>query len=306
MFSFSNIYDVAKLAVTSFGLRSIDWSALGAKGRGSVWDPDYITDYLSPSATAMLAVRATLDLDPNLTADEMKQAYSATASALNSAASSLFSVFGAPVATAQAAFQAEKASVQKVVQMLFDSSFYGYGLHLNETIQHGNFSDAEIAAHASWCCGVMNAVVMLDSLGLYSILGMKTNQPASASLVISSPNSSSTSGLGVAPALIVAGVAVIAILAWALITYLDMNKMNQAVLHMCDQAQASGDQATTQQCITTLASSAKTAATLPVSLVKEILSGIMPYALAGSALYIALLFAPGIVKNIMASKSSTA
>ncbi len=294
MISFGNIYDLAGLAVTKFGLRGIDWSALAAKGRSSVWDRDYIADYMSPAFARMIAVSTFLDLDPSQTPEEMKQAYDTTATALNEAAGSIVRLIGLPILEGQVSLDASREAVRKTVSMLVQSSSYAYALHLNETIHHSNYSDTEIAAHASLCCGIMNAIIALDALKFFQAIG------------ITKQASGSQSGLGIAPALLIAGVAVICILAYAVVQCVSMNKVNQQIAHMCDSAQASGDQATTQQCVSALVNSNKAAGTVPVTLIKQILDTVMPYALAGAAIYVGLLFAPGIVKNIMARPSRSA
>lgn len=294
MVSFGNIYDLAGLAVTRFGLRGIDWSALAATGRSSVWDRDYIANYMSPAFVRMIAISASLDLEPHLTQEEMKQAYDTTASALNDAAGGILSIFGAPLMEGQLTLNASREAVRKCTTMLIQASTYAYALHLNETIHHSNYSDAEIATHANLCCGIMNCIVMLDNLKFFQAIGITKTAAASQS------------GLGIAPVWIVAGVAVVCILAYAVVQCVSMNKVNEQIAHMCDKAQATGDQSTTQQCVSALIDANKAAGTVPVTLIKQILDTILPYALAGGAIYIALLFAPGIVKNIMARPSRTA
>ena len=51
----ASIYDLAELAVTKFGLKGIDWAALSAQGRSSVWDRDYINSYMAPALNSMIA-----------------------------------------------------------------------------------------------------------------------------------------------------------------------------------------------------------------------------------------------------------
>ncbi len=293
MISFGSIYDLAGLAVTKFGLRGIDWAALAVRGRSSIWDRDYINDYLSPAAIKMIAVSSSLDLELSMTPEEMKQAYNATATAINDSASSIMSFFGVPLLEAQVTLNASREAVRKSVSMLVQSSTYAYALHINETIHHSNFSDAEIATHANLCCGIMNSIVMLDNLKFFQAIGIKKSSGQQA-------------GLGIAPIWIVAGVAVICILAYAVVQCVSMNKVNEQIAHMCDKAQSSGDQATTSQCVSALVDSNKAAGTVPVTLLKQILETVMPYALAGAAIYVALLFAPSIVKNIMARPSRSA
>ncbi len=294
----SQITDLAMLAVTKFGLQGIDWAALAAKGRSSVWDTDYIQQYMAPAASALVLTVGTLDLGDRTAIQVMQDSYSVNQSALDKIASSLLQLANMPdvVGTFQVQIDLDRESIRYMVSHAYSSALYAYQLHLDETIHHSGFSDAEIASHANTAVAVMNSIVLMDKLGAFSTLGLKA------------PGFSGACGLGIAPALIVAGtvvaIAFLALLAWVIVSMHDLNSKNAIVAQTCQQAQASGDAATTQQCINTLTDPNRNAGTALPNTVTAMLKSLIPYALGGVALYALFLAAPSIIKIVFDKKVS--
>lgn len=295
----TTIYDLAELAVSKFGLKGIDWAALTAAGRGSVWDRDYINNYMAPAVSSMIANVGGMTFDVGGDPAANQQAYSTNENLLNSLASSLVPMLNLPnpeIMTVEIGL--EREAVRRLVSWAYQSANYGFLLHGDETIHHSGMSDAEIAAHANTCVGMMNALVMLRRLKLYSALGIDEAQVASGP--------PPTNGLGVAPIVVGAVVAVIvvAIIAWLILSVHDLNQKNAIVAKVCANAQTAGDAATTQQCVATLTDPNKNAGTQIPQAFKQILVSLVPYALGGVAIYALYLAAPYIVKNLLTKKAT--
>ena len=295
----ASIYDLAELAVTKFGLKGIDWAALSAQGRSSVWDRDYINSYMAPALNSMIANVGgmTFDVGGNLAANQ--QAYSENESVLQSIASSVLPLAGLPNADLmQLQVGLSREAIRYLVSHAYQAADYAFLLHADETIHHSGMSDAEIAAHANTTVGTMNALVMLRNLGLYKAFGIDESQapgtPAPAA-----------SGLGIAPAVAVIVIAAIAAIAWIVVSVVDLTKKNATVAQMCSKAQAAGDAATTQQCIATLTDPNKNAGTAIPNAIKDTLTGLVPYALGGVAIYALYLAAPYLIKNLLTKKETT-
>lgn len=295
----TTIYDLAELAVSKFGLKGIDWAALTAQGRGSVWDRDYIDNYMAPAQAAMIANVGGMTFDVGGDPQASQAAYSLNANILQSLASSVVPMANLPnPGIMQVEVGLSREAIRYVVSHAYAAANYAFLLHADETIHHSGMSDAEIAAHANTAVGTMNALVVLRNLGFYKTLGIDQSQNPAAP----------QSGLGIAPALIVAAVvvviAIVAILAWVLVSLVDLTKKNATVAKVCENAQASGDAATTQQCIKTLTDPSKNAGTQIPDAFKQILVSLVPYALGGVAIYALYLSAPYIVKNLLTKKAT--
>lgn len=288
------LYELAATAVDKLGLRGIDWSALTQKGRSSVWDRDYMNDYIAPAQLRMMATVGSLELVAGGDPVEYQKSYQLNTSLLTSIAEGLGNITGVNIQSVKATVQLSRESTRYLVSHVYQAAMYGALLHFDESIHHSGASDAEIATHAGTVVGMMNAITMLDMLGFYRVLDMK-RKPG-------------TAGLGLAPALVIAGVVVavaaLALLAWMIISLSTVSKTNALVATMCTQAQASGDSATTQQCVKTLTDQNKQIGTLVPDTLKAVLTAILPYALAGMAAYALVLFAPAILKSLIKSKSS--
>lgn len=293
----TSIYDLAELAVTKFGLKGIDWAALGAQGRGSVWDRDYMTEYMLPAQVQMIAAVGAITFDVGGDRVALQQSFSLNADLLQSIASSVMPLFNAPdPLLVTSGVQLSRESIRYLVSHAYQAANYSLLLHLDETIHHSGMSDAEISSHANVATGTMNALALLDKLGFYTALGLK-DAPAQ-------------SGLGIAPALLVAlvvvAIAALAICAWVLVSLVDLTKKNAIVAKTCANAQASGDAATTQQCINTLTDPNKNAGTAVPVLIKQTLMQLVPYAIGGVAIYALYLAAPYLIKNLLSPKPSAA
>jgi len=296
---FDSIYTIADLAVSKFGLKGIDWSALAANGRSSVWDRDYITQYMIPAQTAMIEAVGGMTFDVGGDPTTNQQSYTDTASVLSDIANALVPLANLPnpgFLTINIGLSTE--SVRYVVSHAYQAANYGFLLHADETIQHSGMTDAEIAAHADTCVGTMNALVIMKNLGFFTALGIDETQNPAA------PAAQQTSGLGIAPAVAAIIIVAIVMFAWVIVNLVDLTKKNATVAKICAQAQASGDAATTQQCVNTLTDPNRAAGTQIPSAIKQILLAVAPYAVAGAAVYALYLSAPYLIKNLFASKAS--
>lgn len=288
---------LANLAVTQVGLKGIDWDALNAQGRGSVWDRDYITQYMIPAQQRMQSILATLDLNVIANPVDFQDNYTLTEDILTDIAQVVVSI-GNPVGVIAMKVEARltRESLRYLTTWASQSASFGLLLHQDETIHHSGKSDQEIAAHADVVVGMMNCIALLNAAELYSLMGVT--------------KASGASGLGVielTPAVVVIVVAIAAVLAWMVVHIYDLYEVNTAVSNMCKNAQASGDTATTQLCVNTLTAQSKDIATLiPPGTFEGILKTVLPYALAGVGVYMLFLFAPAIVKSITSSRASSA
>lgn len=295
----TSIYDLAELAVTKFGLKGIDWAALTAQGRGSVWDRNYINQYMIPAQIAMITNVGGMTFDVGGDPITNQKSYTLNEDLLQSIASTVTSLADLPNAgLLTVEVQMSREAVRYIVSHAYQAANYAFLLHADETIHHSGLSDAEIAAHANTAVGTMNALVMLRNIGLYKALGIDESQ---------NPNAQQpASGLGIAPALLIAltvvAIAALAIFAWVIVSLVDLTKKNATVAKVCANAQAAGDAATTQQCIATLTDPNKNAGTQIPQAFKQILTSLLPYALGGVAIYALYLSAPYIVKNLLTKK----
>lgn len=292
------IYDLAALAVTKFGLQGIDWTTLASQGRSSVWDRDYITQYMVPAQARMNAAIAGIDLDFGGDPQNLQQSYSISYDLLNGLANTVLPLFNLPdPALVTTEVQISREAIRYLIAHASAAANYGLLVHSDETIQHSGMSDADIATHANTVVGTMNALTMLDSLKFYDALDLRDT-------------SASTSGLGIAPlvAVLIAVVAIaaLALVAWVIVSLVDLTKKNAIVAQTCQAATASGDAAVTQQCIATLTDPSKNAGTQIPTMLKQILMGLVPYALGGVAIYALYLAAPYLIKNLLSPKTAAA
>lgn len=294
---FTSIYDLAETAVTKFGLKGIDWEALSAQGRATIWDRDYITNYMIPAQTQMIAAIGGMAFDVGGDPVVAQQSYTLSSEVLNGIASSVLPIINAPnpdLINVEVSLSRE--AIRYVVSHAYQAANYGLLLHSDETIHHSGLSDADIAAHANTCTGTMNALVMMQRIGLFKALSIDPSQ------------SPAQSGLGIAPALLIAAVVVaiaaLALLAWVIVSLVDLTKKNALVADICKQAQASGDAAMTQQCLATATDPNKNAGTAIPDAIKQTLTGLVPYAIGGVAIYALYLSAPYIIKNLLTKKAA--
>jgi len=99
-------------------------------------------------------------------------------------------------------------------------------------------------------------------------------------------------------------VATLCLIAWVIVSAIDLSKKNAIVAKVCENAQTAGDAATTQQCVATLTDPNKNAATTIPRLLKDTLLGLVPYAIGGVAIYAMYLAAPYVIKNLLTKKAS--
>lgn len=296
----SALESLANYAITTVGLKGIDWAALTAQGRGSIWDRDYINNYILPAMAQMTTVVGYLDVPLNDTDPKnYQEMYSKNQYIMANIASTLEGQSGAVVPGMMMTVQLSRTAMQYLVSYVYQAAMYGAALHYDETIQHSGKTDAEIAAHADSVVGMMNAIVILDKLKLYTTLDLDLrSSPAPAS------------GLGLAPVAILAiaivAIAALALIAWMIVSLKSVTQMNAIVANMCTKAQNSGDVATTQQCVNTLTAKTKDIATTIPDALTAAVKAVMPYALAGVGVYMLFLLAPTIIKSVVAKKIATA
>jgi len=297
-----SIYDLADLAVSRFGLKGIDWATLAAKGRATIWDRDYITDYMLPAQLVMIAEVGGMTFDVGGDPVASQKSYSLNSDILSGLSGSIVPLMNLPnfnLMTIEVGLSRE--AVRYVVSHAYQAANYGFLLHADETIQHSGMTDSEIASHADTCVGMMNALVAMRRLGFFRVLGIDESQDPNAA-------APPTNGLGIAPALLVAAVvvtiAVLCLMAWAIVSLVDLTKKNAIVAKVCTQAQASGDTATAQQCVNTLTDPNRNAGTQIPDAFKNFLKGLAPYAVGGAAIYALFLAMPYLVKNLLTKKAS--
>lgn len=287
-----NVYRLAQFAVEKVGLRGIDWSELQAKGKGSVWVSNYLSEYMIPAQTRMNVAVGQLSLAPGGDVSDYNQKYAVSESTIADIAGTIVGIAGVTQAT-RVSVQMSREATRYLVTQAYAAASYGALLHYDETIHHrSGISDAEIATHANLVVGTMNALVMLDSLGFYTALGLRKTQ--------------AQSGLGAAQVVIgavVVAVFALALLAWLIVNLVNLSKTSKIVANMCEAAQASGDAAATAQCINTLTDKNKAIGTAVPDQIKAALFAVLPYALAGVAVYGLFLSAPYIIKSIATNRS---
>lgn len=289
------LVELANLAVTQVGLRGIDWAALTAAGRGSVWDRDYINNYMLPAQVRMMGVIQTLDLNIIENPVNFKDNYTTNQDLMIDVAQFIASL-GNPVGLLAMKVEARlsREAMRYLTSMVYQSANYGLLLHEDETIHHSGKTDQEIAAHADIIVGMMDAIYLLNAGDFYSLMGIKQGSAAPA-----------TSGLGltgpIIAGIVVVAVAFLALVAWMIVNIVSLNATNNIVAGMCQKAQASGDTATTQQCVNTLTAATKAAGTVDLG---SLFGKVLPYVAAGFGVYLLFLFAPAIVKSLTSSRSS--
>lgn len=293
-----DITDLAALAVNKVGIRGIDWVALGSQGRGSVWVRDYMTQYMMPAQAQMNGVVGTLDIDlTGGNADVFQRSFSESHGAVDAIASGIVSLAGVNIDVARASLSASQESIRSLISHAYAAATFGARTHYDETIHHSGISDAEIATHASLCVGMMNAVVILDKLGIYTAYRLKHDF---------STQGLGRSSLGVLPAAawVAISVAAICAVAFVIVSLTSLSKTNAIVSTMCTNAQASGDVATTQQCVSTLTDPTRNAGTQIPSMLGDAFKAVLPYALGALAIYALFLSAPAIIKAVTTTKAS--
>lgn len=293
------LVELANLAVTQGGLQGIDWAALNAAGRGSVWDRDYIDQYMVPAQGRMMTVLMGLDLNIVANPVDFTDNYTVNEDLLTDLGQVIVSM-GNPVGLLAMKIEARlsRESMRYLIAHASAIANYGMLLHTDETIHHSGKSDQEIAAHADMVVGIMNAIAMMSAGGFFALLGI-------------TKAAATTSGLGIAQniliGIVVVAIVLLALAAWVLVNMRAASEINHTVATMCQKAQDSGDTATTQQCVNTLTAASKDLGSLvPPGTVSAILKEVLPYALAGVGVYMLFLFAPAIVKSLMSSRTASA
>lgn len=296
----SALTDLAALAVTKFGLTGVDWAALTAQGRGSVWDTDYVQQYMVPASQQLALVVGTLDLGDRTAIEAMQQSYDINVGILSGLADGVLRIAGGTQIIKDMAVQVDldREAMRYTISHAYASAMYGLRLHVDETIHHSSFSDAEIAAHANTVVGTMNAIVLMDRVGAFKALGLKNK-------AFSGPPLGAVPVAAIIAATVVA-VAFLALVAWVIVSMHDLNAKNAIVASTCQQAQAAGDAATTQQCINTLTDPNRAAGTALSKQVKDFFTGLIPYALGGVAIYALYLAAPSLIKLAFSGKKAAA
>lgn len=288
------LIDLANLAVSQVGLPGIDWATLTAAGRGSVWDRDYILNYMVPAQVKMQAAVAQLDLTFNGTEDTLQASYSLNEDLLTNMGE-LVASMGNPVGFIAMKIEARlsREATRYLIIHVYNAALYGALLHMDETIHHSGKSDEEIKDHADAVVGMMNAITLLGAIDFYSLMGITTTNDQA--------------GLGITTALLIAAVVVtiaaLALLAWMIVSLRSTSAMNATVATMCQKAQAGGDAATTQLCVNTLTAASKDIGTSIPDTFQKALQSVLSYALAGAGVYLLILFAPAIVKSLTSSRS---
>jgi len=288
----------------------IDWSALDAKGRGGVWNRDYILEYMIPAYQRANTIRQTLNLTFDFTNKGAQQAFGDAAVSVKAASDIAVKAMkaGANVLAPEFALKLNVETYRYVIATLWHTALYGISLHNDETIQHSGLSDAEIQTHANLVTAMFNALYLMSQIpGALAPLRNDSETPPttaptadSVAVDITAPTATPpAAGIGALPIVAVVVIAIvvvaaIALIAWMLLSIADVSEKNYAVANICKEAQKRGDTATLQTCVTALSKPPLPPFKLPDS--------VMPYLFGGIALYLLIAFAPAITRSLVAAR----
>jgi hypothetical protein len=281
------------------GVQGIDWAALAARGKGTVWDADYITDYLLPAYGRALKVFDTLNFKPE-SDQELIDNYVIIKEKLSS-----------PLEFAEAAWNVGRTILQPdqgvglSEQELRSFTYYmwltltnGAYMHLHAAIHYSGASDEDIADHAQWITTMCNTVAKLDQLGVF--------KPVKKAGFSGNNYTLSGVALGIAPlvvvAIVVVAIAALAALAYMILGATEVIARETTVYKMCRDAGTSGDAKQMELCQGLARESPKPGSDLGTTIVT-----VVAVAAAG---YILVAFGPTIVQSLKQSleksKSKTA
>ena len=243
---------VAELVAMMGGVQGIDWEALERRGKNSIFDAEYIMEYVLPAYGRALDVFNTLDFKPE-NDEELVQIYLHMNSDIKE-----------PLEFAKKAFQSglaallpgqglgmTDAEMRSFIYYIWLTVTNGAYMHHKVLIHYavaknegGQLSDAgvqRIADHANWVVTMCNTVVKLNSMGAFK--------------AIKKPGFSGTpyvynAALGVLPvaAIVILGIALIAGIAYLLLGVTEVTAREATVYRTCRDAAEGGDAEALQLC----------------------------------------------------------
>ncbi len=288
------------------GVQGIDWDALALRGKNTVFDADYITDYLLPAYGRALAVFDTLNFKPESDQDLIDN-YVFVKESLQD-----------PMAFAESAWKAGRTFLQPsdgvgfTERELASFTYYiwltltnGAYMHLHAAIHYaianengGKLDDnaqQQIADHAQWVTTMCNTVAKLNQLGIFKPIkkaGMSGNNyvPVGALPVIA------------VIAIVVVAIAALACLAYIILGATEVIAREATVYKMCREAATSGDAKQMELCQGLARETPKPGSDLGTTIVT-----VLAVAAAG---YVLVAFGPTIAQSLKQtlekSKSKTA
>jgi hypothetical protein len=243
------------------GVASIDWDALARKGKNTIFNSDYILDYMYPAASNAMAVFDTLEFKPESKADLIETYWwidNSLKDPLTFAKNARKA--GLNVLPIGEAFKMTTGELRAFVYYTWLTIVNGVIMHRDQTMIYAyarSHSDGQITArdqnsimdHAELITMMCNVVVKLDKAGVFN----QIKKPGMAGLgnTYSIDNYVRTDGsLGALPvvAVVVIAVAAIAALAWLVMGIAEVASREATVYSSCKKAAESGDKEGLQLC----------------------------------------------------------
>jgi len=269
----------------SMGVGAIDWAALAKQGHPGVHDSAYIQQYMTPAFQRAAVTMSSLDLHPSPDAEVLED-YNTVKDKLVRLADMSLQLTGGAIRLLDPTFlpQLTWRAFNNMLHYMWVVSFVGFQAHLTGAIQRSGIDDKDVAYHASLVTMMMNLLAQLDKVGALKPF-----------------KKGATNGLGIAPALLVAGivlgiVAIIA-LAWGTIAIYESSRINARIDSACNKAIQTGSPEDQAMCQQLQASSPSLANTVP-NAVSGLVEKLSIVAMVGAGLYIMVQFGPGIATKM--------
>lgn len=272
----------------TLGVRGIDWVKLAAAGKPGVHNVDYIEQYMVPAFAAAAQTMSTLDLKPGTTTEVLLDYYDLRKK-LSDDADSVLQVVGTTIQVANPLLTVTTiwSALNNLLFYAWSVSAMGFQSHATGAIQRSGVSDADIARHADIVTMMCNLLARLDKAGF--LAAFKKNN--------------STSGLGVAPAVIALGVVVIVAVAWMVVAIYEASRINARIDAACARALQTGDPKDQATCQQMQASSNALSSQIPDA-VSGVIEKVSIAAMVGAGIYVLVQFGPGIATKLKQTLAS--
>jgi len=275
----------------AMGIAGIDWAALAAQGEPGVHSNEYIKQYMSPAFARAAVTMASLDLQPGTTTEVLLDYYKIR-DMVGDTADKALQVVGTTIQVVTPVFAPTVvwSAINNLLYYAWTVSFVGFQAHLTGRILRSGVADADVAFHAQIITMMFNLLAKLDSMGM-----LKPFKKGAAS------------GLGIAPALLVAlitlGIVLIIALAWMVIAIYESARINERIDAACKRAIETGSPQDQAMCQQMQASNNPLANQVPEA-VSGIIEKISMVAMVGAGLWLAVQFGPGIATKLKQSVAS--
>lgn len=273
--------------VESAHVATVDWAALAAKGKDSVFSTAYMDEYLLPAFQRADKVMQTLDVRHG-TDTAVLEDYFHVRDLLSDEADTLLQVAGTSVQLSNPILAPTVlASVyNNIIWYLWAMALTGANMHITAQIHKSGMSEADIAYHASLTTMMFNVIARLDDFGLLRPL-----------------KKSGMSGVPLAVVLVLGAVLIVAI-AWAVVAIYEAAQRNELVKTMCSKQAESGDPEAIERCAKIFGTTEGSIAAQVPKAVGDVVEKVAIAAMVGAGAYLLVLFGPGIatkVKQTMAA-----